>query len=303
LLLEVPVPSITGFDYSLKNIGAVKNKGWEASITTKNLSQKNFYWNTNINISSNKNEVLALGPEDDPIYSGFSNISKIGYPIASYYGYIFEGIYNTQEEIDSRPSLPTDHPGDPIIRDVNEDGFITADDRTIIGDNYPNFNLGINNKISYNNFDLSIFMQGVFGYQIYRRDHTWNYLTNAIMNVHQELVDRWRSPDIPGNGKIPMAESNPQGLRRQPSTLWVQDGDFLRISNVTLGYNLPTNILSRTSINSLRIYFQVQNLYTFTSYPGYNPEVSYSSDPLVAGTSFGGYPNARTFTIGINMSL
>ncbi|GAI77709.1 unnamed protein product, partial [marine sediment metagenome] len=160
LLLYVPVPAITGFTNGLKNIGSVRNKGWELAINSRNFTG-DLRWTTDFNISSNKNTVLALGPEGDIIKAG--HITKVGYPLGNYYGYVFEGIYNTQEEIDARPHLPSDAPGDPKIRDVNNDEIISADDRTILGDSYPDLFFGIGNNFSYKNFDLSIFLQGVLG--------------------------------------------------------------------------------------------------------------------------------------------
>lgn len=304
LLLNVPVPSVTGYSSSLQNIGEVKNTGWEFTLTTRNLTNK-FQWTSDFNISTNKNEVLALGPEGDPIRAGSkdSHITQIGSPIGSYYGYIFEGIYNTQEEINARPHLSTDAPGDPIIKDVNGDGEISADDRTIIGNPFPDFIYGITNTFNYKNFDLKVLIQGVQGHDIQLRDYTWLYLPEGKMNVSAALLNRWKSPEDPGNGKIPRADANTEGYRRQPSTLWVQDGSFLRIRNITMGYNLSDSILGN-SLQSARIYFSIQNALTFTGFDGYNPEVSRTmNNPLTPGMQEGGYPVPRTYTLGLNISF
>lgn len=307
LLLNVPVPSITGYTDALQNIGKIKNVGWEFDLTTRNFVN-DFKWNTSLNISTNKNEVLALGPEGDPIYAGVNgikspNITQIGSPIGSYLGYIFEGIYNTQEEIDARPHLSSDAPGDPIIRDVNNDGIISPDDRTIIGDNLPDFIFGMTNSFSYKNFELSIIMQGTQGYKAFHRNYSWLYLTEGKMNVSADILDRWRSPENPGNGEIPRADRKTEGYRREASTLWVTDASYIRINNITLGYSLPENLFNQISLSHARIYFQVQNLATFTDYAGYNPEVSETSNPLEPGKDFGGYPVARTYTLGFNIQF
>ncbi|MCC5905281.1 MAG: TonB-dependent receptor [Balneolaceae bacterium] len=305
LLLNVQVPTITGFSNTLQNIGEVKNVGWDFDLTTRNMLTNNFSWSTSLNLSTNKNEVLSLGPEGDPIFSGPSNysITKIGHPIGSYYGFIFDGIYNTQEEIDSRPSLTSDRPGSIIIRDVNGDGEITQDDRTIIGDNNPDFIFGITNRISYRNFDFNLTVTGAYGYQVWMRDYTWLTFPTGIMNVSSELLERWRSPEDPGNGRIPRADGVTRGYQRQPSTNWIQDGTHARISNVYIGYSIPLDILGRLSLSSLRVYFQAQNLYTFTSFRGYNPDVSRTNNPLQPGMSEGGYPTSRSYTIGINLGF
>jgi len=301
LLLNVQVPTLSGYSSALQNIGEVKNVGWEFTLNTKNFVSE-FKWNTSLNISTNQNKVLALGPEGDPIYS-YANITQLGSPLGSYYGYVFEGVYNTQAEIDARPHLSSDAPGDPIIRDTNEDGLISPDDRTIIGDNLPDYIFGITNSFSYKNFDLSVLMQGAQGYRSYLHNYLWLYLTEGKMNVSSDLLNRWKSPENPGDGQTPRADAKTEGYRRTPSTLWVKDASFLRINNVTLGYSLPEKLTSQIYVSSLRVYLQVQNLHTFTKYSGYNPEVSNTSNPLEPGKDYGGYPVSRTFTLGFNIQF
>jgi TonB-linked SusC/RagA family outer membrane protein len=301
LLLNVPVPSVSGYTSALQNIGEVKNSGVEFILNTKNVVG-DFKWDTDFNFSANKNEVLALGPAGDPIIKG-DNITQIGSPIGSFYGYIFEGIYNTMDEVNSRPHLDSDAPGDPIVKDVNGDGEISSQDRTIIGDNFPDYTFGITNKFGYENFDLNVLIQGVRGYKVFFRQFSWLHMTEGRLNTSIELLERWKSPEDPGNGRIPRADALTDDFRRSATTNSIRDAAFLRIRNITLGYNFSSSSMQKLKISSARMYFSVQNAFTFTNYIGYNPEVSDTEDPLEPGKAFGGYPVPRTYTLGLNINF
>ncbi|MGK7393581.1 MAG: SusC/RagA family TonB-linked outer membrane protein [Candidatus Cyclobacteriaceae bacterium M3_2C_046] len=307
LLLNVPVPTSTGFNTSLQNIGEVQNKGWEFAINTKNTTG-NFKWSTNANISFNRNEVLALGPESDPIRSGSgignTHITVIGEPMGNFYGYIQEGVFIDAEDLANSPSFSTSMPGDVKYKDVNEDGAITPDDRTIIGNNRPDFVWGMTNTFFYRNFELNVIMQGVQGNEILNLSS--RFISNLEGNQNQriEVLDRWKSPQEPGNGIIPRASSRTTGNNNNVSTRWIEDGSFIRIRNITLNYNLPNNLLENIFIKSGRIYFGVQNALTFTDYKGYNPEVNLQGGAaLTPGTDYGGYPLSRTYILGLNFNF
>lgn len=305
LLLSVPVPQITGYATQLQNIGKVQNQGVEFSATTRNLVN-DFKWNTNFNISINRNKVLALGPDDNPIYASAPNVTngfktEVGQPIANFYGYIFDGVYTSEAQIEAHAHLSTDVPGDPIIRDVNGDGELNADDRTIIGNNQPDFIYGFSNDFSYRNFDLRIQLTGSQGGEVFSMSSRFTKYFHGERNARADAVNRWRSPEQPGDGEYFRANRNYLGLQKEPSSYWVQDASFLRIRNVTLGYNLPESVLGSSFIQSSRFYLSVQNLYTFTDYFGFDPEVSTSGDGLTRGGDYTGYPTARTFTLGVNL--
>ncbi|WP_158860282.1 SusC/RagA family TonB-linked outer membrane protein [Lunatibacter salilacus] len=305
LLLNVPVPSVLGVTNTLQNIGKVRNRGLEVTLSTKNITGK-FDWSSEINYSFNRNVVLELGPEGDPIISTSnqaSHITQIGYPIGSFYGYVFEGVYNTQEEISARPSLPTDDPGSPIVKDVNNDGIINALDRTIIGSHEADFHYGINNEFSYGNFHLGIHLQGVHGVEVMNLGMRQSLSMTGRTNNLGIARDRWRSPEDPGNGEVFKASLDVRGVRRNPSTFYMEDGSYLRIRNITLGYTIPPQTINTIGMSAARVYFSAQNPLTITKYSGYNPEVSSYHNALTPGVDYFNYPIAQSYSLGINITL
>jgi TonB-linked SusC/RagA family outer membrane protein len=305
LLLSVPVPRITGYGTQLQNIGKVRNLGLEFFTTSRNLVGA-FKWNTSFNISFNRNKVLALGSDDNPIYASAPNVSngfitKVGHPIANFFGYINDGVYLSEEQIAASAHHPTTVPGDPIIRDTNGDGVINAADRTIIGNNQPDFFYGINNDFSYKNFDLGIQLVGSQGGEVFSMSSRFTKFFHGARNARADAANRWRSPEEPGDGHYFRANRNFSGLQKEPSNYWVQDASFLRVRNATFGYKLPQKMLDNARMQSFRVYFSIQNLYTFTDYFGFDPEVSTSGSGLTRGGDYTGYPTARTFTLGVNV--
>lgn len=305
LLLDVPVPSILGLVNSLENIGKVRNRGLEIGLATRNIDRK-FKWATNINFSLNRNKVLALGADGAPIISssnGDSHITEVGRPIGNFFGYIFDGVYNTQEQIDNHAHLSTDQPGDPIVRDVNGDGQISTADRTILGNYQPAFTYGMNNTFSYANFDLGIMLQGVQGAEIMDLGMRQSMSLTGRTNNLGMARDRWRSPEQPGNGKVFKAITDVYGVRRDASSFYMQNGSYLRIRNITLGYSFPARLIAPAKLSAARIYFSAQNPFTFTQYIGYNPEVSSYHSALTPGVDYFNYPLSKTFSGGFNVTF
>lgn len=312
LLLNVNIPSAFGYTTALTNIGEVLNEGLEFMLTTRNIVG-NFTWSTDFNYSTNRNEVLKLGQKGDPILSaggaGIRHITMVGQPIGSYYGYVTDGLFLTQSDLDNRlPDAMARKPGlgDFKFKDINGDGRITSADRTVIGNYMPDYTFGITNRFSYRNFDASIFFQGVVGGEILNL--TSRHLKNgeANFNAYAAFNDRWRSPEDPGNGKFPRADRQTglHGGNDRPSDFQVEDATYFRIRNITLGYNVPSRILG-TAVSRARIYGSVSNVFTWTDYLGFNPEVNNWSGAsmLTQGEDYGAYPIMRTFTLGINVSL
>ena len=318
LLLSVNVPTLTGFSSAVKNIGQMQNKGWEFGLNTRNLT-KALIWNTSLNISFNRNKVIALGPTGDPIRSasgvGETNITQIGSPIGSFYGYRQLGVFKDQADLDSYPHDPTSRPGDVKYEDVNKDGKIDANDRTIIGNNQPDFIYGMTNTLSYKGFDLNISVQGSQGGEILNLSRRFFENLEGNANQLSTVLTRWRSAADPGDGVTPRANARTTGNNNAISTRWVEDGSYLRIQNVSLGYQLPSSVISKLKLQQVRVYASAQNLFTFTKYLNFNPEVSNYEGatvattgtplpgPLASGVDYGSYPLARTFTIGINIGL
>jgi len=308
LLLNVPVPLSTGFETALRNLGSLRNKGVEISLETRNFKTEKFTWTTNANISFNRNRVESLGAGGTPIIvanraqeNSLTHITQVGSPLGSYYGYIFDGVYKTQDEVNGSAHLPNTYAGDAKFRDLNNDGVINDLDKTIIGNNLPKFTYGLTNSLAYGNFDLNISLQGVHDVEVINLVKRSNYRNNGAA-----FTNYWRSPEEPGDGKTfgPGSSAN----NRTISSWLVEDASFLRIKNITLGYRLG-KVLNGTFIRSARAYVNIQNLHTFTKYTGYNPEVNttegdpWISSALTPGIDYGTYPMSRTFVFGLNLGF
>jgi TonB-linked SusC/RagA family outer membrane protein len=284
LLLERPLPPSTGYYSIWANIGNLQNKGIELVLATENLV-KEFKWNTSFVFAANRNEVTKLY-EGQPIadQGRGGNWVMEGEPIGIFYNYHCLGVDPTT--------------GDLVYEDINHDGVINSDDWTKIGDPNPDFTYGITNTFSFKNFDLSIFLQGVSGNDIF--NGTLIYLESGMGDDNQttNVIGRWKQPgditDIPRVGD----ETNTRTSR------FIENGSYMRIKNVTIGYDFPKELLSKIKMKTIRLYATVQNLYTFTSYSGMDPEVNYyGNDNIILGTDFFTYPQSRTFLIGLNLGF
>jgi TonB-dependent starch-binding outer membrane protein SusC len=303
LLLNVPIPRSTGYTNAFQNIGEVENRGWEFAILSRNVNRPDFTWTTDFNISWNRNKVLALGPGGDPIISG-NHITQIGDVLGSHFGYLTDGIYQTMEEINATPHPPGTRPGDRIFIDVDGDGQITPQDRTIVGNNQPDFIYGLNNRINYKNFDFSFLIQGVQGAQVYSVLYERMADVRGQFNQLKISEGYWQSPENPGNGFTTRPFRDAFLWNERPGNWLIRDVSFLRINNITLGYSLPSPVLNSLSLTRARVYLGIQNAFTFTSYEGFNPEVSTNGDnPLQPGVDRGGYPVPRTYLLGVNVSF
>jgi TonB-linked SusC/RagA family outer membrane protein len=311
LLLNVNIASSAGFTTALTNVGEVENKGVEFTLNTRNTVGK-FQWSTDFNISANRNKVLKLGPTGDPILSVGSagdirHITRIGDPVGSYYGYQVVGVYQTMDQIKAAPKdllvgAGGARPGDLQFKDINGDGQITQLDRTTLGNYMPDFTYGITNKFRYANFDLSIFVQGVEGREILNLTQRHLFNGEANFNSYAAYKDRWVSAEQPGNGKIPRGDSNSglHGFNMRPSSFQVEDGSYVRLRNVTLGYEFPIKGLSKKA----RVYATGTNLFIWSNYLGFNPEVQQqATNNLVPGEDYGAYPISRTFILGFNLTF
>ena len=308
LLMNVDIPTITGFSNAMQNIGKMRNKGLEIALSGIPFSTKDFTWDATANISVNRNKVLALGPTGDPIFSdggaGTTHITMVGQPIGSCYGYKMLGIFKTQKELDSYPHLSDTRIGDVMFEDVDKNGKIDANDRTIIGNNMPDFTWGMTHSFAYKGFDASISFQGVVGNEVLHLGRRFYTQGEGNQNQLKEMMGRWQSEENPGTGMIPRANSQPTGQNNAVSSRWIEDGTFFRINNLTVGYSLPENIVKNWGFQQARFYVSTQNLLTITGYTGYNPETSFKEDNVTApGTDYGMYPLYRSCTFGINVTF
>lgn len=321
LLLNVPVPTLTGYSNALQNIGAIQNKGFEFTLTSRNMV-KRFKWVTDFNFSTNDIKVTALGPDGSPIISrqatsatAPTHITQIGSAPGSFFGYNVIGVYQNQQEIDSSPVIKNGNgtiqsrPGQLRFEDVNGDGVIDVNDRTVLGSPFPDFTYGMTNTFAYKNIDFSFTLQGVQGFEVLNlaRRYYGNYA--GTYNVLRSTSNGWKSETDTGDGVSPMIDRNfnayaGSNVVNNVTSLFVEDGSFLRIRNITLGYTLPSSLVNRLKVANARVNFTVQNAFTFTKYEGFNPEVSaQGGSPLVPGVDAGGYPLARSFMFGLNFGF
>lgn len=282
LLLERPIPPSSGFTAISSNIGTMENKGIEL-VLNGDIIRKKFVWNAALNFSANRNKVTALY-EDQPIddLGRGGNRVEVGEPIGIFYGYNCLGVDPTT--------------GNLVYDDINNDKQITSADRIKTGDPNPDFIYGFTNTFLYKSFELSIFLQGTYGNDIY--NGTMLYLGNLTAEDNQitKMLNRWKKPgditDVPGVGD------------QLKSSRFIEDGSFMRIKNVTLGYNFDKKLLEKAKIKSVKVYASVQNLYTFTKYSGMDPEVNYyGASNVVLGTDFFTYPQSRTIMFGLNLGF
>ncbi|MFC6191492.1 SusC/RagA family TonB-linked outer membrane protein [Dyadobacter subterraneus] len=300
LLLNVPIPYTTGQSTALQNYGSVENKGIELGINTTNFSGP-FSWNTNFVFSINRNKVLTLGDGANYIISG-ANIAQVGKPLGSFYGYKTNGLFQTGDDIASLPTInpATTKPGDRRYVDINGDGKITqADDRTIIGNAQPKFQGGITNTLSYLNFDLSFFFQGTYGNKLFNQNKQQLELLTGQQNASTAAYDRWTTTN-PGN-EVQRAFEDPAAVN---TSRYVENASFLRLKNLTIGYNLPKRVTSKIHASNIKIYMSAQNLYTWTKYTGFDPEVSRNEQStLNQGIDYSIYPSSKSFLGGLSISF
>lgn len=310
MLLYVPVPLLTGYSTSLQNIGKVNNRGWEISLTSQHTFANGLGYSFNINYAKNTNEVKALGPENAPIISSGSvthayYITEVGKPIGNYYLMQQDGVFKTQEELNSYPHLSNTKVGDFKFVDVDGDKVIDLDkDRTICGNYMPKFTYGFGGKLWYAGFDIDFNFQGVYGNKILNLNRRYIDNMEGNMNGTKVALNRWKSVDNPGNGLVNRANRKQTGSNGRTSTWHLESGSYLRLQNLSFGYTLPRSLTHKFKIEKLRVYVSGQNLFTITNYSGYNPEVNARpSQNLTPGEDYGTYPLARTYMFGLNLTL
>lgn len=286
LLLSRPLPTSSGFSFITENVGKVENKGIELAISSQNFVG-DFTWNTQFNISANRNKVLKMynGQPIDDIGRGGNRIQE-GEAIGIFYSYLSLGV---------DPST-----GDIRYADTNFDGEITSEDRTKVGNPHPDFIGGLTNTFAYKGFDLSIFLQFSYGNDIFHGSRLYLESLQGGDNQIEAITRRWKQPgDITD---IPRATTDPvkSTENKRISSRFIEDGSYLRLKNLSIGYTFKKTKM----FSSFRVYFSAQNLLTFTNYTGLDPEVNYRGDDnQVIGTDFFTYPQAQTFTFGINLKL
>lgn len=322
LLLNAQLPRSVGFTSSFQNIGKLRNKGLEFTITTNNISKQNFEWETSFNISFNKNEILELVQSQERWYSNvsFNNnysrplyVAEIGQPAGRFYGFMFDGVYQYEDFDNPSPDvyvlkegIPTYgsqvQPGSIKYRDIDGNGLITDDDQTVIGRGQPIHTGGFTNNFRYKNFDLNLFLQWSYGNDLLNANRLifeGNVLSTPGLNQFAGYADRW----TPANPSNTLFRTNGGGPPGYYSSRVIEDGSYLRVKTVSFGYQLPNSMISKLSLSSLRFSFSAQNLFTFTNYSGMDPEVSVRNTVLTPGFDFSAYPQPRTLVFGLNAAF
>ena len=289
LLFSRPISFTSGFGSITSNIGELENKGIELTVNTVNVKNSNLTWSTSFNFSRNRNKVLSLYNDQplDNIGRG-SNSVRVGEPIGIFYGY---------ESLGVDPST-----GDIVFADITDDGEITAADRTKIGDPNPDFIGGLTNRVSYQNFELSVFLQFSYGNDIFNGTRIYIESMKGSDNQTTDVLNRWRQPgDITD---IPRATELDPNNNNRISSRFIEDGSYLRVKNVTFSYRFNRSLVHRIGVRDARILLSGQNLFTLTNYSGMDPEVNYAGpSDLVLGTDFFTHPQVRSVLLGINLEL
>ncbi len=356
MLLQLSLPNYLGGPNNWQDIaapyinaGRMENKGLEFTLTTYNLKQDKFLWQTDITLTLNRNKVVELDDTSRIYFDGLywypefqtATMTKVGEPIGVYYGYVTEGIFqNEQEILDHAVQIvnpdtsSAERPnginlvdkttgvwiGDIKFRDLNGDDIIDENDQTIIGNPNPNFSFGFNNTFTFGPVDLSIYLQGSYGadilnYSRVRIENMTSPYSNQAKTVttrsHDALVDPEGNPEDPSNitlanpgTDMPRFATNDVNRNNRMSDRFIEDGSYLRIQNLTLGYTFPATLSQKVKIQRLRIYMNCQNLYTFTKYSGYDPEIgAFNQNARVQNVDMGRYPTPRMITFGLDIDL
>lgn len=321
LLLNALLPPSSGYPSAFKNIGSTSNEGLEISLAGDIVRSNAFTWNSSVNIAFNRNKVLSLTQNQESLASALNwdkdytitplYIAKIGQPIGQIYGMIWDGVYQMEDFTDAgvlRQDVPTNgnpreniRPGDIKYRDLNEDGVVNDLDRTVIGRGYPLHQGGFSNTFTYKGFDLNVFLQWSYGNDIINANRLmFEYGVKPRTNQYATFADRWTVDNQDTN----MPRLGGQGpLGSSYSTRVVEDGSYLRLKTVSLGYTVSPDFLERIKIKSLRLYASAQNLVTWTKYSGYDPEVAVMYSALTPGFDYSSYPRPKTIVFGLNLSL
>lgn len=310
-ILSASVPSINGkANVGIQNIGNVRNRGLEFMVNSKNFVG-NFKWNSNVNISFNRNEITRLAPGQTQLNNAtagsvWANVIRnyVGRPMGDLYMYVVEGTFNNGEDLDKYAKNGTQDIGDLRFKDVDGDGKITASDMELVGNYQPDFTFGFGNTLSYKGFDLSVLLDGTYGGEIINVIERPISLGRNHENNLASALGRWKSENDPGSGYFHKAGTKNLGSNIGPSTRYLYESSFLRVRNVALGYTIPSTVFNKYGIQSARFYIAGQNLHTFTKFPGYNPEGNHTGDnATVNGADEGSYPLARNLSFGINISF
>ena len=313
-----PIPTSGLVNNSPENAGEIRNRGWEFSADYRLEPSEDVSLSVGANLTTLDNEVLSLANTDYAINSGFYRNGSItrtapGHPVGAFYGYVTDGLFQTQEDVqtanarDDDPSTPYQSsgtsPGDLRFKDLNGDGQITTEDQTFIGSPHPDFTYGFNLNAAYKGFSLSAFLQGSYGNDIFA---AYKYYTvfNSAFNMSESVKDRWTGPGT--STEMPRLTSADPNQNSRVSDFFVEDGSYLRLQNIRLGYDVPSGLLSavsETGLSKAKVYVSAKNLFTITGYDGYTPEIGVNNSTLDRGIDRATYPQPRALTVGVGLTF
>lgn len=301
MLVKASIPITSGFEdttTTYTNAGKVRNQGIEMSLHTINLTGE-LGWETNLTATYNKNKIKDLN-SDVPYYINQINNSYVtmlakDYPINVFYGYVTDGIFQNQSEVNTHAVQPGAEPGDIRFRDLNNDGVINDSDRTVIGNPNPSWLFSMNNSLSYKGFELSVFLQGIAGNKIYNANNIDNTGMAAAYNQTTDVLKRWQGEET--SNSMPRAVFGDPNQNTRVSDRFVENGSYLRLKNITLSYTFPKQWLQKAQIENARLSLSCENVATITGYSGFDPEVG------INGIDQNRYPISRTFSLGLNFNF
>lgn len=301
MLVKASIPITSGFEdtsTTYTNAGRVSNKGFEMSLHTVNLVSP-LRWETTLTTTYNRNKIKDLN-SDVPYYINQVNNSYVtmlaeGYPINVFYGYVTDGIFQNQQEVNDHAIQTGAEPGDIRFRDLNNDGVINDEDRTVLGNPNPTWLFSMNNTLTYKGFELSVYLQGVAGNKIFNANNIDNTGMSAAYNQTTDVLNRWTGEGT--SNFIPRAVYGDPNGNNRVSDRFVENGSYLRLKNITLAYNFPGKWLDKIGVQALRLSLSCENVATITSYSGFDPEVD------INGIDLSRYPISRTFSFGLNLNF
>ena len=301
MLVKASIPITSGFEdttTTYTNAGKVRNQGIEMSLHTIKLTGE-LVWETNLTATNNKNKIKDLN-SDVPYYINQINNSYVtmlakDYPINVFYGYVTDGIFQNQSEVNTHAVQPGAEPGDIRFRDLNNDGVINDSDRTVIGNPNPSWLFSMNNSLSYKGFELSVFLQGIAGNKIYNANNIDNTGMAAAYNQTTDVLKRWQGEGT--SNSMPRAVFGDPNQNTRVSDRFVENGSYLRLKNITLSYTFPKQWLQKAQIENARLSLSCENVATITGYSGFDPEVG------INGIDQNRYPISRTFSLGLNFNF
>ena len=304
LLYQVSVPATLGVAKYWDNVGSIRNNGVEFELTSHNIDRKKFSWTTVLNVSYNKNVVESLGDDNSTIYGGWSSsktqVLMVGQPIGAYYMYDAVGVYQTQDDLKYYTVMKASVLGDSRFRDVNDDGIIDDNDRTVVGKPSPDFTFGLTNRFTWGRWDFSFLLTGQTGGMIYSTlgrsvDVPKNNQGGNMMACWKNM---WVSEEQPGDGMTPGIHN--LTIAELYNTRWLYSTDFIKIKNLSLGYKFKFKKAS--SVKGLKLYINAENLYMWDKYAGgFSPETNNGN--LLSAYDYGAYPQARVVSFGANLTF